>query len=99
MFGRVARPGLSICSGGIMGNFAGKHRAYYLRHMHTVDFWQFLKDLSVFEKECQLRKKQDEFLDLYSQYLKGHHEEEVTAKIKKLATELHRLDPAFMFKL
>ncbi|MBN1793744.1 MAG: hypothetical protein JW844_02135 [Candidatus Omnitrophica bacterium] len=82
-----------------MGNYAGKHRAYYLRHMHTVDFWQFLKDLAAFEKEYQIRKKQDEFLDLYSQYLKGRHEGDVATKIKKLATELHRLDPAFTFKL
>lgn len=49
-------------------------------------------------KNDDLRAKQDHFLDLYSEWQRGH-DREVRAKIEALIAEIRQLDPGFSFEL
>ena len=46
----------------------------------------------------EVRKKQDEFLDLYSLY-KATHSSWVKEEVRLKAYELHLLDPGFSFQM
>jgi hypothetical protein len=57
-------------------------------------FQQFLVEFSEYEKEYLIRKKQDEFLDSYSRWIKTKSLKDKLTAIKK-GIELEALDESF----
>ena len=44
----------------------------------------------------EIRKKQDEFLDVYSTWLRGYREPVLRQRLTRLVEELQKEDPAFL---
>jgi len=57
---------------------------------------QLLYDVARYERECELKVKQDAFLDAYSAWRKTSHPV-LRLQVEDLARDLERLDPTFHF--
>lgn len=58
----------------------------------------FFENLSAYERELEIRNKQDQFLDLYNQWLATKNNA-IKDKVNTLAEELKSLDNNFKFTL
>jgi len=67
-----------------------------MNDLSANDLKQFFDHLDAFEKELQLKRKQDEFLDAYNTWLQNKTDD-VKERINSLAKELTELDPTFKF--
>jgi len=56
----------------------------------------FFVQLDVFEQQMELEKRQNEFLELYHEWLVNENQN-LKEKINKKAKEISELDPAFNF--
>ena len=59
------------------------------------DFFDQLRD---YEKEMEIKRKQDEFLDVYLHWLNSK-DQTIKDKVNKLASELMDIDATFKFEL
>ncbi|MCB1195407.1 hypothetical protein KDK77_04405 [bacterium] len=58
----------------------------------------FFENLSAYERELEIKNKQDQFLDLYNQWLETKNIA-IKDKVNTLAEELKTLDNNFKFTL
>ncbi len=68
-----------------------------MNNLSENELKQFFDQLDAYESELLLKAKQDEFLDLYHQWL-STQSEELRQKVNTLAEELQELDSSFQFK-
>lgn len=75
-------------------------KTYFLFHNRFEDneFSEFLDHMKTYEKRMELEKKQNVFLDLYSQWLEKKTPS-LRQKINSICQELHEIDPSFTFSL
>lgn len=57
----------------------------------------FFDQLNAYESELYLKQKQDEFLDLYHQWL-STQSDDLRQKVNEVAEELKKIDSSFQFK-
>lgn len=63
---------------------------------HDEVWDSFLNEFQEYEKRFLLKEKEDEFLDLYSQWLKTH-EEGLRDKLLRLVKEIYHIEPSLNF--
>ncbi|MDX9702720.1 MAG: hypothetical protein RBU23_06730 [Candidatus Auribacterota bacterium] len=68
-----------------------------MNNLSENELKQFFEQLNAYETELRLKAKQDEFLDLYHQWL-STQSDDLRQKVNDLAEELQRLDSSFHFK-
>ena len=73
-------------------------RAYFhlSQNASSKEMKEFMEQVSRIEEELKLRDLQDEFLDLYSLWLKSK-DQELLKKVEALAQKIQKKDPAFKF--
>ena len=79
-------------------SFMRKDFFLFLNRHEDSEFGTFLDHMKLYEKKMEFEKKQNLFLDLYSQWLKKKTSM-LRLKINNICKELHELDPTFNFKL
>ena len=66
------------------------------KNVSSKEMNEFMEQVSRIEEELKLRDLQDEFLDLYSLWLKTK-DQELLKKVEALAQKIQKKDPAFKF--
>ena len=77
----------------------GGVRSDYLHFVETLppdQMSMFSRHLEQFEKELPLKRKRDEFLDVYSAWLRGYRDPVLRQRLTRLVEELQKEDPAFL---
>ncbi len=73
----------------------------YFHMMQSIspkEMTEFMEQVSRIEKEIKMKELQDEFLDLYSQWLKTQ-DAGLLEQVKTLASKIQKKDPSFKFTL
>ncbi len=75
-------------------------RAYFhlMQNISPKEMKEFMEQVSRIEKQIKLKELQDEFLDLYSQWLKNR-DPELLKQVESLAQHIKQHDPAFKFTM
>ena len=73
-------------------------RAYFhlAQNVSPKEMKEFMEQVSRIEEELKLRELQDDFLDLYSLWLKTK-DQELLRKVEALAQKIQKKDPSFKF--
>ncbi len=76
---------------------AGTRRDYFhfLEHAQSEEMIAFSRNLHKYEREQPVKAAKDEFLDLYSAWLKGARDSASLERLLQLADQIKSLDPAF----
>ncbi len=73
------------------------HAYFHLsQNVSTKEMKEFMEQVSRIDEELKLRELQDEFLDLYSLWLKSK-DLELLKKVEALAQKIQKKDPTFKF--
>lgn len=80
---------------GILGKVRGDY-FHLVRQLSEGQVSRLLEELKAYEDESGLREKRDQFLDLYSEWLKTR-QEPLRLKLDELAKEIRVIDPHFDF--
>ena len=62
------------------------------------DIYHLERSIDKFESDKELKKLQDQFLDMYSEYMKTK-DLDLKAKLKTLAKQIQSLDESFRFQI
>jgi hypothetical protein len=69
-----------------------------LERLSSGDVYHLERSIDRIESDRELRALQDEFLDLYSSYMKAK-DPELREKLRELAKKIQRLDDSFRFTM
>jgi len=69
-----------------------------LERLSTGEVYHLERSLDRFESGRELRALQDQFLDMYSEYLKSK-DPELKLKLRELAKQIQKLDETFRFTM
>ena len=71
---------------------------YFMNHFEDGNFKNFMSSVAQYEKEASQRDLENKFLDVYLEW-KQNPTPELEMKIRAIAEEIRKTDPAFSFKI
>jgi len=68
-------------------------------HFQDRRFTEFVQGVNEYEKEAFLKKKHDEFLDLYLEWLNNRNCPDLTKRVNVVCEQIKQFDPEFHFRI